>query len=78
MTSDGLYRFDNLPSGSYDLSIEAPSFGKTRAKSVKFQVGVRRDFNVSLNPQSQKQVRVLVSTEVPLVETTKITRMFRR
>lgn len=69
-TSDGLYRFDNLPSGIYDLSIEAPSFATTQAKSVKLQVGEHRDINFNLKLAGQMQ-SVTVTTELPLVETTK-------
>jgi len=69
-TSDGLYRFDNLPSGIYDLSIEAQSFATTQAKSVKLQVGEHRDINFNLKLAGQTQ-SVLVTTELPLVETTK-------
>ncbi len=34
-TSDGLYRFDNLPPGIYDVAIEARSFAKVEVKNVK-------------------------------------------
>src|SRR5271168_3068695 len=69
-TSDGLYRFDNLPSGVYDLSIEAPSFATSRAKNVKLQAGEDLDINFTLRIAGQIQ-SVMVTTEVPLVETTK-------
>src|SRR5271163_4388466 len=69
-TSDGLYRFDNLPSGIYDLSIEAQSFATTQAKNVKLQVGEDLDINFTLRLAGQMQ-SVTVTTEVPLVETTK-------
>jgi protocatechuate 3,4-dioxygenase beta subunit len=36
-TSDGLYRFDDLPPGVYDIVIEAPSFTKDEAKNVKLR-----------------------------------------
>src|SRR5208282_1206377 len=69
-TSDGLYRFDNLPSGIYDLSIEAHSFVTTQAKSVKLQVGEDLDINFNLRLAGQTD-SIIVTTEVPLVETTK-------
>jgi outer membrane receptor protein involved in Fe transport len=68
--SDGLYRFDNLPPGIYDLSIEAPSFATTRAKSVELWVGEDLDINFNLKLAGQTQT-VMVTTEVPLVERTK-------
>src|SRR5881394_3698809 len=47
-TSEGLYRFDNLPPGVYDVSVEAQGFAKGEAKSVKLQVGEQRDLNFNL------------------------------
>src|SRR5262245_55199498 len=38
-TSEGLYRFDNLPSGIYTVTTESGSFAKAEAKSIKLQVG---------------------------------------
>ncbi len=69
-TSDGLYRFDNLPPGIYDLSIEALSFATTQAKSVKLQVGEDLDINFNLKLAGQTQT-VIVTTEAPLIERTK-------
>jgi hypothetical protein len=69
-TSDGLYRLDNLPPGIYDVVIEARSFSKVEAKNVKLQVGEVRDINFSLEPAGEKQ-SVVVTSEVPLIETTK-------
>jgi hypothetical protein len=69
-TSDGLYRFDNLPPGIYDVVIEAKSFTKVETKNVKLQVGEQRDVNFNLEPAGEKQFLV-VTSEVPLIETTK-------
>jgi hypothetical protein len=69
-TSDGLYRFDNLPPGIYDVVIEARSFTKAEAKNVKLQVGEQRDINFNLEPAGEKQFLV-VTSETPLIETTK-------
>jgi len=69
-TSDGLYRFDNLPSGIYDLSIEARYFATTQAKNVKLQVGEDLDVNFNLKLAGQTQ-SITVTAEVSLVETTK-------
>lgn len=69
-TSEGLYRFDNLPSGIYDLSLETKSFAKAEAKNVTLQVGDHLDINFSLKLAGQPQ-SVMVTTDVPLVETTK-------
>jgi hypothetical protein len=69
-TSDGLYRFDNLPPGIYDVVLDASGFTKAEAKSVKLQVGEIRDVNFNLELAGQKQ-SVVVTSELPLVETTK-------
>jgi len=69
-TSDGLYRFDSLPPGAYDVIVTVAGFGKAEAKSVKLQVGEQRDINFNLTLAGQSQT-VEVTSEVPLVETTK-------
>jgi hypothetical protein len=69
-TSDGIYRFENLVPGIYDVAIEASSFTKEEAKHVKLQVGELRDINFNLELAGQKQ-SVVVTSEVPLIETTK-------
>jgi Carboxypeptidase regulatory-like domain/TonB dependent receptor len=69
-TSDGLYRFDNLPPGVYDVVIEARSFTKVETKNVKLQVGEQRDINFNLEPAGEKQF-LIVTSELPLIETTK-------
>ena len=47
-TSEGLYRFGNLPPGVYDLRVETQGFAKAEAKAVKLQVGEQRDVNFGL------------------------------
>jgi hypothetical protein len=69
-TSDGLFRFDNLAPGIYDVAIVAPGFSKAEAKSVKLQVGEQRDVNFNLALAGQSQT-VEVTSELPLVEATK-------
>jgi hypothetical protein len=69
-TSDGLYRFDNLPPGVYDVSIDVGGFSKAEAKAIKLQVGEQRDANFNLELAGQKQ-SVIVTSELPLVEMTK-------
>ncbi len=64
-TSDGLYRFDNLPPGIYDIVIEAGSFTKVEAKNVKLQVGEQRDINFNLEPAGEKQSVIVTSEGTP-------------
>jgi hypothetical protein len=69
-TSDGLYRFENLPPSTYDVTVGAGSFAKAVAKAVKILVGESRDVNFNLELAGQKE-SVVVTSEIPLVETTK-------
>jgi hypothetical protein len=69
-TSDGLYRFDDLPPGIYDVVIEARSFARVEVKNVSLWVGEQRDINFNLLPAAERQYAT-VTTEVPLIETTK-------
>jgi len=69
-TSDGLYRFENLAPGTYDVTIGAMGFNKAIAKAVKLQTGEARDVNFNLELAGQKEA-VVVTSEIPLVETTK-------
>ena len=69
-TSDGLYRFDDLSPGVYNVAIEMNAFAKAEAKDVKLQVGEQRDINFHLEIAAEKE-SVVVMSEIPLVETTK-------
>ena len=69
-TSDGLYRFDNLAPGIYNVAVEGGGFTKAEAKAVKLQIGEQRDINFNLELAGQKQ-SVVVTSELPLIETTK-------
>ena len=69
-TADGIYRFENLQPGVYDISIDASGFGKFLAKGVRLLVGETRDVNATMQLSGQA-VTILVTSEMPLVETTK-------
>jgi hypothetical protein len=69
-TSDGLYRFENLAPGIYNVTVEASGFAKMEINSVKLQVGEQRDVNFNLELAGQRQT-VVVTSELPLVETGK-------
>jgi Carboxypeptidase regulatory-like domain/TonB dependent receptor len=69
-TEDGLYQFDHLTPGLYDISVEAGSFAQAEAKNLKLQVGERRDVNFNLVPAGRTE-NVLVVAETPLIETAK-------
>ena len=69
-TSEGLYRFDSLPPGVYDVRIDAQGFSKTTVKAVKLQVGEQRDVNFNLTV-SGKTETVDITAASTLIETTK-------
>ena len=69
-TSEGLYRFGNLPPGIYDVRIDAQGFSKAEAKAVKLQVGEQRDVNFAL-VVSGTTATVDVTASDALVETGK-------
>jgi hypothetical protein len=69
-TSDGIYRFEELTPGTYDVTIAAAAFTKAVAKGVRILVGESRDVNFNLELAGQKE-SVVVTSEIPLVETTK-------
>jgi hypothetical protein len=69
-TSDGLYQFENLVPGTYDITVGATAFTKATARAVKLLVGEVRDVNFSLELAGQKET-VIITSEIPLVETTK-------
>jgi Carboxypeptidase regulatory-like domain/TonB dependent receptor len=69
-TSDGIYRFENLQPGVYDVAVDASGFAKFQAKGVRILVGETRDLNATMVLSGQVST-VLVTSEVPLVETTK-------
>jgi len=69
-TSDGLYRFEEMTPGIYDVTVGTTSFTKAVAKGVRILVGESRDVNFNLELAGQKE-SVVVTSEIPLVETTK-------
>jgi Carboxypeptidase regulatory-like domain/TonB dependent receptor len=70
VTSDGLYHFENLAPGIWDVTVDVEGFAKEEVKGVKLLVGEQRDVNFNLELAGQK-TSVVVSSEVPLIETTK-------
>jgi hypothetical protein len=72
-TSDqGYYRFDSLPVGVYELSVEAAAFQKKVFTQVQVLVGQTTEINTSLSVGQLQQV-VKVQGGAPLVNTTTAT-----
>jgi hypothetical protein len=70
VTSDGLYRFENLAPGIWNVTVDVQGFTKAQINGVKLLVGEQRDVNFNLELAGQQQ-SIVVSSEVPLIETTK-------
>jgi Carboxypeptidase regulatory-like domain len=67
-TTEGLYRFEDLRPGVYDVSVESAGFSKEDIPEVKLLVGAQLDVNFDLEVAGQKQ-SVAVTSQVPLIET---------
>src|SRR5262249_17602468 len=68
-TSDGIYRFDSLAPGLYDVRVDMRGFGRREANGVKLQIGEMRDVNFTLSASGTTEK--ITVTASPLVETTK-------
>jgi len=68
--AQGHFRFLVLPVGSYEIVAEHPGFASWIQKDVVVTVGARISLPLTLSLASQRQ-RVVVSSETPLVETTR-------
>lgn len=67
--SDGSYRVDYLPVGTYSLDVEAPGFKKFVQQNLVLTVDQTQTLNVTLSVGVQTQT-VTVSVAPPLVNTT--------
>jgi Carboxypeptidase regulatory-like domain/TonB dependent receptor len=68
--SDGEYTITELTPGTYSITVEAQSFSKALLESIELNIGARQTLNFDLKPGSVSET-VTVTSETPLVETTK-------
>lgn len=68
--SAGLYRFDLLPAGNYELKITMTGFKAITVASAELIVGQTLTLNFTLEPGSVSQT-VTVTEEAPIVDVTK-------
>jgi outer membrane receptor protein involved in Fe transport len=66
----GLYSFNRLPVGSYDVSIEAQGFKTARRTGIGLSVGAVLTFDVPLEVGAAQET-VSVTAEAPIVESTR-------
>ena len=70
LTNDqGLYRFDNLPVGEYQIGFTLQGFETLRRQNVRVEVGRDVDLTVTMNVGAMEQ-SVVVSGSAPVVDTT--------
>ena len=69
-SSGGVYRFDNLAPGLYDIRVDAQGFAPAELKDFKLQVGEQRDVPVHLVIGTATGT-VNVTAQLPLVEGSK-------
>ena len=67
--STGLYRFDLLPPGHYDLRITMQGFRTASAEAFELFVGRTSTVNINLQPGTISET-VIVTAEVPMVDAT--------
>ena len=67
--SEGVYFFLELPTGEYEVAAIAPGFQEVRAAHVIVNVGEATVVDLKLAKPTEKLEQVVVSENVPLVET---------
>jgi hypothetical protein len=71
--SEGVYFFLELPTGEYEVAAIAPGFQEVRAPHVIVNVGEATVVDLKLAKPTEKVEQVVVSENVPLVETANTT-----
>src|SRR5215471_10983156 len=67
-TNAGLFSFNGLPAGSYDLTIEAPGFRSVARKDIPLTVGAVVTMDTKLEVGGITET-ISVAAEVPVIET---------
>ncbi len=67
--SDGSYRFQSLPVGTYEVTADLAGFGAVTTRNVEVNVSTDRGLNVTLKQASVKE-QITVTASSPLIETT--------
>jgi len=68
--SNGSYRVPELPTGTYDVTIEKANFQTAVTKGVQVGVAVERRVDAALKPGEIKEILVVSGDELPQIETT--------
>src|SRR5215471_16502014 len=65
----GLYRFDLLPSGAYQVQATMPGFATATAENVNVSVGQTTTLDIGLTPATQSQTVTIEAGGAQLVDT---------
>src|ERR1700687_23934 len=71
--SDGTYMFLELPAGEYEVSSIAPGFQEVHANHVTVNVGAETVVNMTLAKPTKNQESVVVTENIPLIDTASTT-----
>jgi hypothetical protein len=67
--TDGSYRFQSLPVGTYEVTADLAGFGAVSTRNVEINVSTDRALNVTLKQAAVKE-QITVTASSPLIETT--------
>ena len=70
---DGSYSFVELPAGEYEVMALAPGFQAAKAEHVVVRVGENTTADLQLAKPTENVERVVVTQDIPLIETTSTT-----
>ena len=65
----GIYRFDLLPTGTYQVLVSLPGFANATVENVGLFVGQTTTIDIKLSPAAQSQAVTIESAGAPLVDT---------
>src|SRR5262249_42313889 len=69
--NEGLYQFELLPAGSYEVAVEMTGFAKVSVHAVEVEVGKATTVNVTLEPGKLTDVVTVEGQSIPLVDVTR-------
>ena len=65
----GLYRFNQLPAGSYDLTVTAPGFQTGAVTNIQLAADLPQNANVTLSPGTVQTTTTVVASALPTLQT---------
>ena len=74
----GLYRFELLPAGTYELKVAMPGFATASFENVGVAVSQTNTIDVTLSPSAQATTVTVESTGAPIIDTDKTDRKSTR